>query len=529
MRTKYLASFLLLFTLNTWSFGQYPDAGKYPDTLISRPAKDVLSEQTLEKIVDPEEYVVGPGDILHVVLWDEFQTNYSLKITPEGTILISRVGSFFISGRSLEEVKSQIKNEVLKRYKNIEVTVTLISLRKFKVSVTGAVKNPGIYSAYANERVSEVIERAGGGMENSSARNIILKRTDGAEKKVDILRFLKTGENDRNPYVLEGNIIYVPLKDATIYKCGIYGAVKDPGEYEYFEGDSLLDLIALAGGLTQDADLSTAEIIRFSSDNKNTQTLKKDLKTLFGLDKRNENISIMPDDRVFIRSIPEFREKKQVVIRGEVIHPGVYAINEGEIKLTDLIQMADGFTEDASLVEAEMIREYGPQEVDLEYERLKKIPVSDMKSYEYEYFKTKSREKPGRVSVDFFKLFRGNDLGQDVLLKDGDHVFIPKRRFVVKVSGNVANPGFLTYELGKDYFYYIQKAGGFSWRADKGNIKLIKGVTGEWIKPNGKIEPGDVIWVPEKPERNYWNTFKDVVTVLSSVATLYLVIDNATK
>jgi hypothetical protein len=191
--------------------------------------------------------------------------------------------------------------------------------------------------------------------------------------------------------------------------------------------------------------------------------------------------------------------------------------------------MTGGFTEDASLVEAEMVREYGPQELDLEYERLKKIPISDMKSYEYEYFKTKSREKPGRVSVDFVKLFRGNDLGQDVLLKDGDQIFIPKRRLVVKVSGNIANPGFLTYEPGKSHLYYINKAGGFSWRADKGKIKLVKGMTGEWVKPDGVVEPGDVIWVPEKPEKNYWNTFKDVVAILSSVATLYLVIDNATK
>ncbi len=529
MKRKLFLSLLILFFVHSWCFSQLSGVGIYQDSLSSQQKKLSDTEQALEKVVDPQEYIVGPGDVLLIVLWDEFQTSFTLKITPEGTILIPGVGDLFISGRNLKDVRLQVKQEILKKYRNVEVTVTLLVLRRFKVSVTGAVKSPGIYSAYANQRVSEVIEGAGGGVGNSSNRNIILKRNDGTERKIDVLRFLKTGKSDRNPYVLDGDVIYVPLKDTSIYICSIYGAVKDPGEYEYFEGDSLLDLIALAGGLTRDADLSTAEIIRFDSDNRNTQTLKKDLNFLFAAGGRGKNIALFPDDRVFIRSLTEFREKKQVVIRGEVVHPGVYAINEGEIKLTDLIQMAGGFTEDASLLEAEMIREYGPQEIDLEYERLKQIPVSEMKSYEYEYFKTKAREKPGRVSVDFVKLFRGNDLGQDILLKDGDRIFVPKRRLVVKVSGNIINPGFLTYEQGKGHLYYIKKAGGFSWRADKGKIRLIKGMTGEWVKPNGMVEPGDVIWVPEKPERNYWNTFRDVVAVLSSIATIYLVIDSATK
>ncbi|MDH4222576.1 MAG: SLBB domain-containing protein [candidate division Zixibacteria bacterium] len=501
----------------------------YQDTLASKRVMIDEPGQSLEKFVDSKEYIVGSGDVLFIVLWDEFQTNYSLKVTPEGTILIPRVGNLFVAGKTLEEVKSQIEIEVFKKYKNIQITITLLNLRKFKVSVTGAIKNPGVYSAYANERVSEVIEKAGGGIENSSTRNIILKRIDGTNKRVDVLRFLRTGENDRNPYVLDGDIIHVPVKDTSIYICGIYGAVKNPGEYEYFEGDSLLDLINLAGGLTVDAELSTVEIVRFNSDNKNIMVLRKDLRSLFSVIDRDENIPILPDDRVFIRSLPEFREKKQVIIKGEVLYPGVYAINEGETKLTDLIQMAGGFSDDAFLIEAEMFREYGFQETDLEFERLKKIPVGDMKTYEYEYFKTKSREKPGRISVDFVRLFRGNEPDQDVMLRDGDKIFIPKKSYVVKISGNVVNSGYLNYEAGKGYLYYIEKAGGFSWRADKGKVKLIKGATGEWVKPNKNIEPGDVIWIPEKPERNHWNTFKDVVAVLSSVATLYLVIDNATR
>jgi protein involved in polysaccharide export with SLBB domain len=523
-----ILSFLLLTSIYLSSFAQYRMDTLNRDTLISRQAELPAGEQTLEQAVDPKEYIIGPGDVLSIVLWDEFQTTYNLKVTPEGEILIPRVGGLLVSGKTLEEVKSGVKEEVLKKYRNIEVTVSLLNLRKFKVSVTGAVGNPGVYSAFANERVSEIIQRAGRGLPNSTTRNIILKRNGGSQKKIDILRFLKTGNNERNPYVLDGDIIYIPLKDTAMYY-GIYGAVKDPGEYEYSEGDNLLDLINLAGGLEPDADLSSTEIVRFASDSKNTRTLEEDLTPLFTAGNRGENIPLIPGDRIFIRSTPDFKEKKQVSIKGEVLYPGVYAIEEGKTKLTELINFAGGFTNDASLTEAEMIRSDNPQIIDLEYERLKKMSVADMKDYEYEYFKTKSREKPGRVSVDFIKLIKGKDQNEDIVLKDGDQVFVPKKSLVIKVSGNVVNPGLLTYEPGKDYSYYIKKAGGFAWRASTGKVKLIKGTTGEWKKPEGSIEPGDVIWVPEKPERHTWNIFKDVLTVVSSAATIYLVIYNASK
>ncbi|MCJ7497066.1 MAG: SLBB domain-containing protein, partial [candidate division Zixibacteria bacterium] len=376
MMAKFLLSLLFLLSFYPWTSAQLLENTNYQDTLISRSREVNAGEQTLEKAVNPKEYIVGPGDVLFIVLWDEFQTNYSLKVNPEGTILIPRVGSLIVTGKSLEEVKLSVKDEVLKRYRNIDITISLLNLRKFKVSVTGAVKNPGIYSTYANERVSEIIEKAGESLPNSSTRNILLKRNDGSEMEVDVLRFLKTGKSDRNPYVLDGDIIYVPLKDASINIFGIYGAVKDPGEYEYFEGDSLKDLIALAGGLTADVDFSTAEIVRFSSDDKHTQSLKKNLKSLFTVGSQEKDLSLMPDDRVFIRSRPDFREKKQVTVEGEVLYPGVYAINEGITKLSDLVELAGGFTKKASLEEADMIRGFYSQEIDLEYERLKKIPVS---------------------------------------------------------------------------------------------------------------------------------------------------------
>ena len=490
----------------------------------------IVEEQTLEKTVDPKEYLLGPGDVLAINLWEEY-LSYNLSVTPEGDILVPQVGSIKVSGLSLEKASGMIKERILSKYKNVTLTVTLVSLRKFKVAVTGAVKQPGTYSAFANERISEIIQRAGGFLENSSMRNIIIKREKGSSFRVDIMKFLVTGDKSKNPYALDGDVIYVPVREKSIYIFAIYGAVKHPGEFEYAEGDSLLDLINLAHGLTLDVNLSQAEIVRFGSDNKTTESMVMPIKELIIDNQRDKNLPLLPDDRVFIRSIPKFHEKKQATILGEVLYPGVYAIQEGKTKLSDLVSLAGDFTPLSSLAEAEMIRQTPEQVVDLEFERLKKMDVADMSKTEYEYFKVKSREKPGRVACDFEKLFVSHQAKQDILLKDGDIINIPAKSLVIKVSGNVVNPGLIEYEPGEDYTYYIKKAGGFSFKARKGKVRIIKAVTGEWVKPgkSKRIDPGDTVWIPEKPDRDYLAFFKDAMIVLGNVATIYLVVKSATN
>jgi len=486
-------------------------------------------EQVLEKSVDPEEYVVGTGDVLSVDLWGEINLNHQLKITPEGNLLIPRVGRVEVGGKPLKEAKKTIQESVMKSYKNVKVTVTLVELRKFKVSVAGAVRTPGIYAVFANTRVSEVIAQAGGLLENSSGRNIEITHSDGTISKADVLKFWKTGERTRNPYVLGGDLVLVPARETIINACGIYGAVKSPGEFEYVSEDSLRDLIDLADGLTIDADFLRADLIRFNPDLNTTRTISIDLEGLISGKHRQSNIALMPDDRVFIRSIPDFHKKEQVTLNGEVFYPGEYDIEEDQTKLSEVITKAGGFTADASLAEAEMIRVYNV--LDPEFERLKNVPVADMTKSEYDYFKLRARETPGRVAVDFGKLFLEGQEEYDVVLKSGDTISIPPKSMVVNVSGSVVNPGLVPYQRGEDYRYYIRRSGGLSWKAREGNIQIVKGLTGKRLRPSKsrKIDPGDTILVPEKPERDYWGFFRDTMIVLGNLATIYLVVQQATE
>ena len=199
-------------------------------------------------------------------------------------------------------------------------------------------------------------------------------------------------------------------------------------------------------------------------------------------------------------------------------------------RLSDVILRAGGFSEEASLQEGQLIRTTGVDKTDLEYERLKTIPVQDMSETEYAYFKGKARERKGAVVVDFVRLAAG-DSTEDRVLQEGDRVIVPKKRATVTVSGSVKFPGLITFVADRNASYYVAQAGGYAAGADRGEARVIRSVTGEWesLSRAGKIVPGDEVWVPEKPDRNWWVIAKDVLAFAASIATVYLVIDQATR
>jgi protein involved in polysaccharide export with SLBB domain len=511
---------------------------------MDQPEKTVA----LDRPIDPSTYFIGPGDKLRIFIWGDIQAQYDVTITPEGKVLIPTVGPVNISNMLLSDAKLEIKNSVLKRFRNVEVTTDLMALRSFKVSVGGAVNLPGVYTANAVTRVSEIITMAGGFLgeqvdENkyrdiseplivpsgvASHRNIIVRRITGNVDTADVLLFEQAGDLRYDYKVVDGDEIFVPLREQEINLYGVFGGVRNPAFFEYSYRDSLTDLIKLAHGLTLNADSSKAELVRFNPDGKTTRSESIDLKQI--LAGEAPNMLMKPDDRVYIKIISDFNEKDQVLVLGEVQHPGFYAIIPDSTRLSQLIREAGGFTKSASLAEAEMTRFVDKNIADREFERLKQMNVADMSDLEYEYFKVKSREKPGRVAVDFQALYDKSGVN-DIKLRNGDVILIPKVSQVVNVSGEVANPGLLAYRPEYNYLDYIDLAGGYSFRANKGKVRIIRAVTGEWkkAKKGTLLKPGDTILIPEKKKWDYFTTIKDIIAVTANVATIYLVIKQATQ
>lgn len=498
----------------------------------SQRAETKLPEQPLlDKEIDPQEYTVGPGDVLLLSILGEVNYSYQIVITPEGTAPIPSVGSVHISGLSLQEAKEKIKAKVLTSYKGVAITVTLVGLRQFLVSVVGEVTEPGMYVAQASQRAVDLIQVAKGISANASRRNIQVKRRDGRVKWVDLEKFKRAGDYKRNPYLQEGDIIFVPAEQKEISQIGIYGAVRSPGEFEFCPGDSLFDLIELGQGLRDDALLEEAEIVRFHPDGKGTYNIKLSLANLYASNPGSENIPLQAEDRLFIRFAPNPYAKAEATIRGEVKFPGTYPIQEGKSKLTDLVNLAGGLTQAASLAEAQMFRTRYFNFPDPAFLDLIKVSPDNLSQDEFEYLKSQRKSPFSRVSVDFVKLFQQQNQTQDRFLRDGDSIYIPPPSQVVNVGGQVVRSGLVPYAEGMSAKDFVNRAGGFSKQADKGKIYLIKRGTGEWTRLGGKqkIEPGDTIWVPLKPDKSFWGTFKDIVFTIGSISTTYLVIDQVTK
>jgi protein involved in polysaccharide export with SLBB domain len=188
-----------------------------------------------------------------------------------------------------------------------------------------------------------------------------------------------------------------------------------------------------------------------------------------------------------------------------------------------VIQEAGGFLPEASLSEATLIRKMQVEDDDKEFERLKTIPVENMTEDEYDYYKAKSRQHSGVVVVDFISLFKDHDMKENIVLRKNDLIKVPEKKDYVIMLGQLVNPGKIIYDSTYSVNDYIKLAGGFGWRAQENNVRVINAKTGEWIEEDevGKLEPGDTIWVPEEPPGpTFWVVFTDILTVLAQVAAI---------
>jgi len=529
---KSILALILMFVIlpGNPAFCQTPEETRMAEQEAARKMSEEYARtkdmDAQDDIIDPDEYIVGPGDELTVFFHGPYTREERLKITPEGSILIPEFGEIHLGRITLNQAKTRMREALAKRYRNIDISITLSHLRRLKVSVGGEVIFPGIYTISSLDRVTEAIKLAGGLNDDASHRNIKVFR-DNTAINADLLLYARGGEKKCNPYLREGDKAFVPPMQQKIGLLEIYGSVKLPGIYEFVEGDRISELILLAGGMTIDADLNSAELVRFDEEKDSSFTIKVALSEILENRQSDKNLKLYADDRLFIRAFPDFHTKARVTIDGEVVYPGTYAVKEDTTTLTEIIEQAGGFTPFASLDEARMYR-YGYEAMkDTELDRRIKLSVDQLSDFEREYLLLRSDPDQGRISIDFSELFIGGNMEMDIKLKDRDRIFIPKISNTVRIMGRVLKPGLLAYKEGAAVEYYVARAGGFTKSADHGKTRIIKGVSGSIVKPSSKnvIEVGDQILVPEKKDINWWQVTKDVGTFLANLATVYIVLD----
>ncbi len=502
----------------------------------------LFNDQLMEGAIDINKYIVGPNDIFSLGIWGILNQPLPLSVSPEGSLIIPSVGEVDINGLTLAEAKTKVIERVKKRYISADISLTLVSPRKFMVTVTGV--GQGIYPTSAVLRASAIIAfvmsdsvslmKSGTNPSERnyfSVRNITLTRKDGQKIRVDLRKYFATRDEQFNPFLIEGDVINIPKYDWEGKFISINGAVQFPGAFEYIEGDDLETALQLSRGVTSVANLDSILISHSDkSGNKMTNTIVKY--------EGNENLKLEPNDRVTVLAYAEQRRDFRVYVLGEVIRPGLYPITLNSTKLSEILPETGGFTSNAYLPTSELYRK-----MDTLYllksrdttENLFTQRLNDVISNkdEKEYFDNELKSRIGRVNVDFENLFRKGDKGQDVILRDGDIIYISDNKKQVFVYGQVNNPGYVPYKEGADCDYYIEKAGGYGERADEGDVRVIKFKTREWLEPDdAKVESSDFIYVPKIIKRDFAydiDLIAKVASVIVSVITLALLVIQTQK
>jgi len=500
-----------------------------------------LAGPALEGPIDPEKYIVGPSDVLGVNIWTVPPLSFVLTVTPEGMLIVPSVGEIEVAGLKLSVVKERVLAEIHKKYLVGNPTVNLLDIRDIVVTITGNVRHPGRYKMNAAQRVDRLIQEANQvvrasqvvlptqGVEKdenpnynaatASKRAIVLRRRDGTTHQVDIQEFFATKNEQRDPFLLEGDEVFVPTTDYSKNLFAVYGAVNAPGRFEYVRGDSVLGAIKLAYGATKRANPDSIELVRLDPTNgRLNSTIIKAHDLYPG---SSENLPLEPGDRILVREKFDPREDYRVFVEGEVRFPGIYPITKGMTRLSTVIEQAGGFTEFASLQSAELLR----NSVDVDEGQLNRMlrQRGNITPEDNNYVSVEGDIQIRRndVNVDFEKLFLARDTTQDILVQNDDRIIIPSVRKTVHVFGQVVTPGNVPFIPGKNVSYYVDCAGGYTEDAEKGDVAVIKWTTRQWFEPDKTaIEEGDFIWVPPVVRRpaSYWLAVIGQTTSIVSVA-----------
>lgn len=497
------------------------------DTLARETTEKVVKESSglFEREIDPESYILGPEDEFSISILSAEPKVFTAKISPDGLMLIKGVGVVNLKDKTLAEGKEIIKKKIRETFNTDDVFILLKDIRRFKVTVSGTVPKQNIVPATAVDRVSEAIERAGGYKHNSSLRNIVLLRKGGERKKIDLVKYFLLGDEEANPYLLGGDhILLVPLNERN--SLSIKGAVNNKGVFEYVDGDSLSTLIKFGQGFQEEAFLDSVEYVTFDLDQNEIIRQYLDLNSWRDIMTHKGELPgdfpLKANDRVYVRVDQNWPKTSYAVILGEVKYPGYYAVGNYSTRVSDLISLAGGFTENASIENIEYIRQKDFDEKDTEMERLWRTPPSEMSVSEKQYFQARKMEKRGKMAVNFAQVLENTNSDDNIFVLNKDSIIVPQKKDYINIVGRVNNPGRVIFKKGMTYLEYINIAGGYAYRADENETLIVKPSGAQFLAKdmNYVLEPGDNILVPPKQDVSFMEALTTTLTIVSQLVTI---------
>jgi len=360
------------------------------------------------------------------------------------------------------------------------------------VTLEGHVKKPGKHPLSENMRLSDLFFAYGGFEDEDFRKATYLDRADLYRTSRDGLSVRVIPINIRK--VLEGDpaadIRLQSLDRIVVYEYKdffpdsyftVHGAVRRPGRYLLAENTTLSDAIVMARGLLDEAYKYEAEIVRTLparvSLEEPAQVIRVPISENYATMPRDKDFRIMKDDAIFIRTVPGWEKPRRVRIEGEICFPGEYILAKAEERISDLVKRAGNLKETAYLPGAVFTR------------------LLDKES---------TASGRVRVVIDLARALEHPGGSADLILRNGDRLFVPINPMTVEVRGAVRRPAVIQYRKGRGMSYYIARCGGFRGDALKRDTLLVNpdgtATRRGWGLFEPKPLPGSVILVPPYEE-----------------------------
>ena len=384
-----------------------------------------------ENVATPLNYEVGTNDVLKLVVYGVQEYSADLDVSKEGTVLIENVGRIKVAGLSIEaattRIKQQMGNTAYPSLKSGEskMALTVGDTRTIQVTIIGAQRS-GNYNVSSLSNVLSALTMAGGPSEIGSYRAIELIRDNKVVKTFDLYAFMQNGDQSQNMGLKDRDVIKVPPYKGRIE---IKGQVKRPGIFELNATESFKQFLQYAGGFDDTAYTAWVKVIQKNEKEKAVKDLAQ-----------NQFASYQPQggDIIQVSKILD-RFQNRVKLTGAVFRPDVYELTEG-MRISDLIQRADGLREDAFIGRAQLIR--------LKPNLLKEL-----------------------VTINLFKALQ-KDLSENILLQREDELYINsivdlRDSLTVDLLGEVRSQGRFNYVDSMTVKDLILMAGGFTFAANK--------------------------------------------------------------
>ena len=475
----------------------------------------------------PGDYIVRPGDELRVAIWGTVDADLRLTVERDGTITVPRVGSIRVAGLHSSELEEAISRRVGRTFRNFQLSATLGQVRAIRVFVGGYVLRPGSVTVSGLSSILHTLMRAGGPSSSGSFRDIHLRRGGKEVAVFDLYDLLLKGNRDTDALVQPDDVIFVGPVGPQV---AVLGSVNQQAIYELKSGETLADVLGMAGGFNAVGDRRRVSLERLAD--RNTGRVVE-LPLPAHLADAMASGDIVQAFSVIAASLPQEVQNEHVRVEGEVAHPGDYILPPGS-RIADALRAAGGMTGAAYPFGTDFSRESVRKQQQVNYDRALRDLETDMSKNQASQRVTSSEELASQNATAAANARLLNRLREvrptgrvvlqlapdakalpDLPLEDGDTLSIPSRSSSVGIFGSVFTTGSFVYEADHTTEQYLSLAGGPTRGADKDSIfvlrangSVISARQGSSFWHSGTnlnstvVQAGDTIFVPEQTNKS---------------------------